>query len=278
MSYHIKAVTVNQDTSHFVELMLRTLFHTNDLSGIDLEIVVLDNGSNDEHRGQLEAYLADQGIPLIQTGFDNSVAPQKHGVALTNFVLENDGCTHYLFLDSDMWFVEEDTIPTMLAELVESPPDVFGCQAQIFGFYAHRIIERLGYEFDSRWHGEVESTFEDARFTLMLANRCSPVCSLIANTPVFRRVVDVIGLGRAASFGVGGGAYYDTFGLMTHVMATHDLSFIVSSKRVNHFTETTYVPERRAPKNRDCLKLLRELRAGRGMTLDLFWDSDWDRQ
>jgi len=127
-----------------------TLFYTNDLSDIDLEIAVLDNGSNDEHRGQLKTYLADQGIPLIQTGFDNSVAPQKHGVALTNFVLENDGCTHYLFLDSDMWFVEEDTIPTMLAELVESPPDIFGCQARISGFYAHRIIEDLGYEFDSR--------------------------------------------------------------------------------------------------------------------------------
>ena len=278
MSYHIKAVTVNQDTSHFVELMLRTLFYTNDLNGIDLEIVVLDNGSDGEHLEQLQTYLADQGVPLLQTGFDNSVAPQKHGVALSNFVLENDDCTHYLFLDSDMWFVEEDTIPTMLAELVESPPDVFGCQAQIFGFYAHRIIERQGYEFDSRWHGEVERTFEDARFTLVLANRCSPVCSLIANTPVFRRVVEIIGLGRAASFGVGEGAYYDTFGLMTHVMATHDLSFIVSSKRINHFTETTYVPERRAPKNRDCLKLLRELRAGRGMALDLFWDSDWDRQ
>jgi hypothetical protein len=277
MSYRVKAVTVNQDTSHFAELMLRTLFYTNDLSGIDLEIVVLDNGSDDEHREQLQTYLTDQGVPLIQTGFDNSVAPQKHGVALTDFVLEDDGCTHYLFLDSDMWFVEEDTIPTMLAELVESPPDVFGCQAQIFGFYAHRIIESGEYEFDSYWHGEVERTFEDARFTLMLANRCSPACSLITNTSVFRRVVEVIGLGRAASFGVGGGAYYDTFGLMTHVMATHGLDFIVSSKRINHFTETTYKPDLRAPKDRDCLKMLRELRAGRGMTLDLFWDSDWDR-
>jgi hypothetical protein len=37
------------------------------------------------------------------------------------------------------------------------------------------------------------------------------------------------------------------------------------------------VPERRAPKDRDCLKMLRELRAGRGMTLDLFLDSDWDK-
>jgi hypothetical protein len=69
----------------------------------------------------------------------------------------------------------------------------------------------------------------------------------------------------------------DTFSLMTLVMATNGLRFVVSSKTVNHFTETAYRPELRAKKDIDCLKMLKELRAGRGMELDLFRESDWKK-
>jgi hypothetical protein len=112
-------------------------------------------------------------------------------------------------------------------------------------------------------------------YTTRLARRCSPVCTLVANTPVFRKVVDVIGLGRAMGFEVGTARWYDTFNLMTHVMATHDLRFIVSSKRVNHFTMTGYQPEARGLKDENCLTMLKELRAGREMGIDLFRESDW---
>jgi hypothetical protein len=121
--------------------MLRTLFFTNDLSSMDFRMFVLDNSSDDEYLGHLKAYLSDQRIPLIQTGFDNSLAPEKHGAAFDSFVEEYDDCTHYLFLDSDMWFVENNTIPTMLSELLESPPTVSANQAGIYGYYAHRVIE-----------------------------------------------------------------------------------------------------------------------------------------
>lgn len=277
----IYAVTVNHNTSHFVELMLRTLFFTNDLSSIDFHMFVLDNSSDDEYLGHLKAYLSDQRIPLIQTGFDNSLAPEKHAAAFDSFVEEYDDCTHYLFLDSDMWFVENNTIPTMLSELLESPPSVFANQARIYGYYAHRVIEgRDG----NPGVGDVDDfpTWQvscyDTEYATRLVRRCSPACSLVANTPVFRKVVEIIGLGRAMGFEVGSAKWYDTFSLMTHVMATHDLRFIVSSKRINHFTMAGYQPEARGLKDSNCLTMLEELRAGRGMEINLFRESDWKKQ
>ncbi|CAG0998562.1 hypothetical protein ANAEL_02779 [Anaerolineales bacterium] len=281
----IYGVTVNHNTSRFVELMLRTLFLTNDLSGLAFHMVVLDNASNDEYVEQLTAYLANQSIPFIQTGLDNRVAVEKHGLALANFVKERKDCTHYLFLDSDMWFVENDTIPTMWRELVESPSSVFANQARIHGYYADRAIEgRDGVPGANSLDGVEWETVcgnpvvKNTRYTTRIAYRCSPVCSLIANTPVFRTVTETIGLNPAISFGAWAAKHYDTFGLMTHVMATHGFRFIVSSKTVNHFTETVYRPELRAPKDKDCSKMLEELQAGRGMELENFRLSDWVKQ
>ena len=278
--HRIAAATVNHNTSHFVELMLRSLYLTNDLSGIDLHVVVLDNNSDDEHLPELEAYLGHQGIPLIQTGFDNSLAPEKHGAALDAFVQAHDDCSHYLFLDSDIWFIEENTVPTMLRELLGSPPSVFANQARIYGYYAHRVIEgRDGLP----GFGDVDQippwqvSCCGSEYTAHPARRCSPACTLVANIPVFRRVVDTIGLGRAMGFKVGTAIYYDTFSLMTHVMATHGKRFIVSSRRVNHFTQTGYQLEARSTKDSNCLAMLNELRAGRGMELSLFRESDWGK-
>ena len=62
---HIEAVTINQDTSCFVELLLRSLYATHsDLEGIRLTI--LDNNSTDEMR-QLRALAEDKKIPIVQT-------------------------------------------------------------------------------------------------------------------------------------------------------------------------------------------------------------------
>ena len=276
----IYGVTVNHNTSHFVELMLRSLYYTNDLDSINFQMFVLDNNSNDEYLDQLKAYLADQHIPLVQTGFDNSLAPEKHGAEFDNYVNEYSDCTHYLFLDSDIWFVDENTIPAMSAELLESSPTIFANQARIYGYYAYRVIEgREGHpgagDVDDFPTWQVDCS--DTRYTARLMRRCSPVCSLIANVPAFRKVVKIIGLGRAMGFEADTAKWYDTFSLMTHVMATHDLGFIVSSKRINHFTMTGYQSEARGLKDSNCLTMLNELRSGRGMEMDLFRESDWKK-
>jgi hypothetical protein len=271
----ILVVTVNHSTSPFVELMLRTLFLTNDVNALDLRIVVLDNSSKDEGIEQLKEYLKGQDIALVQTGLDDAVQVEKHGAALTDFVMKNNDCSHYLFLDSDMWFFETQTIPTMLAELECASDGVFANQARIRGYFAHRIIEADGYQWAEDCPPAFETVCNGMRYEMLLAKRCSPVCSLVSNTNTFRKVVEAVGLGPATRFGVGRAFHNDTFGLMTNVMATHGLGFIVSARSVNHFTETSYKPQRRGGRDSACARMLAELRAGRGMSLDLFRESDW---
>ena len=277
----IYAVTVNQNTSHFTELMLRTLFLKNDLQGIEFRITVLDNHSDDESLESLRAYLTQREITLRQTGLDTSVAPEKHGTVFARFIQEEQDCSHYLFLDSDMWFIEKDTIPTMLKELSEASSNTFANQAQIFGYYAYRIIEgkdRVAGANDldgMTWETLLQNPAQTARYETHIGKRCSPVCTLVKNLPTFHTVVERFGLTPAIRFGPGQAIHYDTFSLMTNVMATHGYEFMVSSKRVNHFTETGYQPERRAIKDRDCQKMLQELYAGHGTDQELFWQSDW---
>jgi len=280
----ICAVAVNQNTSQFTELMLRTLFLKNDLQAIDFRITILDNHSDDESLESLNSYLAERKIALLQTGFDTSVAPEKHGTALTQFIKEAKECSYYLFLDSDMWFIETDTIPMMVKELSETASNIFANQAQIFGYYAYRIIEgkdRIAGANDldgKTWETWLQNPAQNARYETHIGRRCSPVCALVRNIAIFHTVVEKVGLTPAIRFGPREAIHCDTFSLMTNVMATHGYDFMVSSKRVNHFTETGYRSELRAIKDRDCQKMLQEIYAGKGMEQELFWQSDWKKQ
>lgn len=273
----VRAVTVTQNTSAFTELMLRTLFCTNELASCEFHIDVLDNNSTDPGLADLESYLAEKNIPLTPTGFPYYVAAELHGAALSEFVRQHPECTHYLFLDADMWFIEPNTIATMLRELHTAPPNTFAIQARIFGYYVGFVYEgRDGipgtnaFEHVSTWPIE----FEGRTYKNIYATRCSPVCCLVANTPLFRQVVETVGLSQAIRFGVGEVVYHDTFSLMTHVMATHGHSFAISAKTVNHFTQTSYLNAERGPRERDCRSMLEELRAGREMAAEIFYKAE----
>ena len=271
---HIRAVTVTNDSSDFAELMLRTLFLTNDARELNLTISVLDNSSREAQRAQLQKYTAPLGITITPTGFPHYIAAEQHGSALTDFVRTNADCSHYLFLDSDMWFIEPNTIATMLRELESAPNEIFAVQARIHGYYLGRVYEgRDGIPGTNYWEDTPAAwpiEFESRTYLNRYATRCSPVCSLIANTPLFRKVVDTVGLSQAIRFGVGEVFYHDTFSLMTHVMVTHGQQFVVSSRTVNHFTQTSYLDHERSSRDRDCQLMLDELRAGRGISTDIF--------
>lgn len=265
----IRAVTVTQDTSPFVELMLRTLDAMNDLSGFQFRATILDNSSSGPHHEALKSYAAGRDIPVLPTGFQRYVAAEQHGAALTAFVRNHPDCTHYLFLDADMWFGEPNTIATMLAELRAAPLNTFAVQARIYGYYAGFVYEgRDGipgtnaFDHIATWPIE----FEGRTYANRYARRCSPVCSLIANTPLFRDIVGAVGLAQAIRFGIGEVVYHDTFSLMTAVMATHAQQFIISSKTVNHFTQTSYLEGERNRRDEDCLRMLEQLRGGGGLT------------
>jgi hypothetical protein len=278
---HIRAVTVNHGTSAFVELLLRTLFLTTDLSRVPLSVTVLDNQSGDPARAGLERYLAAQQIAIVQTGHDEAIAGEKHGAALAAFVAAHTDCTHYLFLDADMWFIEPHTLATMLEELAYAPANTFAVQARIRGYYAGREIEgRDGIPGASDAASLPWRTLKigDRSYAEVVMPRCSPVCCLVANTPAFRQTVSAVGLTPAYRLNVATAHFYDTFGLMTAMMAAHGQGFIVSARSVNHFTQVSYLPEHREVKDKDCAFLLDELRAGRGIGHPRFLESDWVRQ
>jgi hypothetical protein len=70
--------------------------------------------------------------------------------------------------------------------------------------------------------------------------RLHPCCALIANTPLFRQVVELIGLSCARYLWAEREEYLDTFKLMTRVMQTHGLRHILSSALVQHFFAVSY--------------------------------------
>lgn len=222
-AHKIEAVTVNHNTSRYMELTLRSLFahHPRELN---LSLTVFDNASTDD-MSELMAYVKSNGLSIEQTGFTTDTENNSHGEILSGFVLDRPDCTHYLFLDADVCFIEENTIGTMLDEL-EDRSDVFG------------IGPRMS------WDG-VEEIPEDARKNNpdICDARLHPCCALVKNTALFRRVVQEIGLSSVKYLWAEGEEIVDTFKLMTKVMKTHGLKHMISSKMVLHFFCVSYIWE-----------------------------------
>lgn len=219
-SYKIEAVSVNHNTSRYMELMLRSLL-AHHPAGLNLSVTVMDNASTDD-TSELLAYTKSQGIPFRQSGFSTQTVNNSHGEVLRKFVLEHPDCTHYLFLDPDVCFLEDHTLDGMLAELEDN--------AKGFG-----IGPRMS------WDG-VEEIPKEARAANpdICDARLHPCCALVKNTPLFQCVVREIGLSSAKYLYAEGDELADTFKLMTKVMKTHGLEHIISSKMVLHFFCVSY--------------------------------------
>ena len=267
---HIEAVTVNHNSSLFTELALRSLFATH---GPDLSIsaTVMDSESTDtDDLRVLSEYLRDQDIPLKQTGFgSNRKHPgdvNTHGEILRSFVLGHPDCSHYLFMDPDICFIAPDTLNTMLAELAADPM-AFGIVAR---FTLDGETEFVIGEGDSQkqkpFHFMHAMRTEDGKelslgqFDAERRNRIHPFCALVRNTPVFRSIVEEIGLSCTFVKAEKCGMYFDTLSLLTAVMRTHGFRHLLSSAMVIHFFSVTYDKEWIADKRQRCLGLLQPLR------------------
>lgn len=218
--YRIAAASVNHNTSAYMELMLRSLFARHqDLSSLSL--TVFDNGSNDDMTG-LRGYAQECGVPIVASGFGLNTAHNSHGEVLGRFVLAEPACTHYLLLDADVCFLADDTLGTLLRELEETP-DAFG------------IGPRLS------WDGiaEVPQAARDQNPDICDA-RLHPCCALVRNTPLFRSIVETVGLGCARLLWAEREEYLDTFKLLTRVMATHGLRHRLASAMILHFFSVSY--------------------------------------
>ncbi len=110
----IAAVSVNHNTPAYMELMLRSFFATH-LSQLNCSIAIYDNGSDDDEG--VAGVCGHQEHPIIQSGYRIESKSNSHGEILRRFVLDTPDCTHYLFLDADICFLEQNTIGLMLTEL-----------------------------------------------------------------------------------------------------------------------------------------------------------------
>jgi hypothetical protein len=206
-----------------MELMLRSLF-AHHPGEINLSLTVLDNASTDDMSG-LNAYVKSKGLSIQQTGFTTNTRNNSHGEILGKFVLDHPDCTHYLFLDADVCFLEENTIGVLLKEL-EERDEAFG------------IGPRMS------WDG-AEEIPQDARTDNpdICDARLHPCCALVKNTPLFHLIVREVGLSSAQYLWAEGEEIFDTFKLMTKVMKTHGLKHVISSQMVLHFFCVSYVWE-----------------------------------
>jgi GT2 family glycosyltransferase len=244
MSHHIEAISVNHNTSPYMELMLRSLAAHHGLD-LDLTLTVVDNASEDGTSG-LRDYAARMGIPIVQSGFSTTSLHNSHGEILRRFVLEHPDSRYYLFLDSDLCFLADDTLAVMREEL-DAVPEAFG------------IGPRMSWDGIAELPQEVSAGNPD-----IYEARLHPCCALIKNTEIFRGVVREIGLSCARYLWAEREEYFDTCTLMTRVMRTHGLRHIISAQMVLHFFCTSYdwdLDHVKRQKDAQCWARLTELRA-----------------
>ncbi len=170
----IEAVTVNHNTSRYAELMLRSLYAKHS-PGLPLSVTLYDNVSTDD-TAALEAFARSKGVAAQQSGFSTQTLNNSHGEILRRFVLEHPTCDYYLFLDADACFIEEDTLGTMQREL-DADPAAFG------------VGPRLSWDGLTEMPEQVRKNNPD-----IPPARLHPCCALVKNTPLFRAVVEEIGL------------------------------------------------------------------------------------
>lgn len=258
----IEAVVVNHNTSLFTEVCLRSLFavHPADL---DLAVTVMDNDSQDD-TSDLRAYTAEQRIPFLPSGFTLDATNNTHGEILRSFILSHPSPAYYLLLDADICFIQPDTLLTMRHEL--------DAEAGLFAIQPRMTVNGIDELPGSGWHIHanspitLHSSVSDAPPTAypgLLQPRCHPGCVLIKNTPVFRRVVEHVGLSTAWLFGETQPmrGFYDTFALLCLVMKTHEQEYALSSAMVQHLFSVSYNDEAMDWKRRITRERLATLRS-----------------
>jgi hypothetical protein len=253
----MEIVLVNHNTSSYAELALRSLFDLHDVSAWGAHVTVMDNSSSDDTTA-LRAFTGQVGIEFDPSGFTTKEPANTHGEVLARFVLSSQPTDSFLFLDADVCFLEDATVDAMRAELA-ADKKIWAVQARLRWFVSEVLgIDPAGTAPDylDHPHGMRGRIFD----------RPHPFCLLVRDCPVFRSVVETVGLScawrYAASPDVAG--WYDTFALAAAVMSTHGLRWVESAAGALHYAQAA---ERQDPaelmalKDRDCQARLQALRA-----------------
>jgi hypothetical protein len=263
---HIEAVTVNHNSSVFAELMLRSLrAHHPTLS---IHLTVIDNHSVDvEDLRALRRFAEQTGIAFSTSEFTvEPDTPNSHGRSLRDFVLGHPICSHYLFIDPDIYFLSSYTLDRMLQELDEDD-SAFGIMPICTwdGETDHtprdgmdKRAQEARIRYTIQWPGHPASS---RRQGMMIRQpRIHPYCALLKNTPTLQTIAREIGFSLACTIAPSGGRLWDTLGLATAVMKTHGYHFLESKEMVFHFFGVSYDPHCIADKQKKCRELLDELR------------------
>jgi hypothetical protein len=272
----IEACVINHNTSEFTELAVRSLVATHAAWMRDrtVRLTVVDNHSSDDGLQDLKNACRELNVTFelsrwpaaTAQGLDTEQGPvNTHGDVLRDFVVGHEAATHFLFLDTDVYFLDRGTVTTMLAELANQS-DVWAVQA------------RFAWAEEARGPGsslllkpgptqQIRASIDGAiagPFTGPYKPRCHPAVALVANTAVFRKVADIIGLSPAvliaADPAVAG--FADTFGLASLVMHTHGLRYALSEMTVGHYFGISYEDANQpiGGKRDDCRRRLAALR------------------
>lgn len=253
----VLALSVNHRSTAYMDLMLRSLI-TRHQQRDELQIVVLDSASPDL---DLLSWTGDYGITIEPTGYGTNVPLNTHGEILRDAILKRPDADEYLLLDADAFFLSDDTIDTMRAELA-ADPTLFAVQAQqcdengvVFEFRGEPLPERLVRVNFRNSIAEDWWTPAD-EFSFNYGDRLHPYCVLLRNSDGLQRAVELIGLSPAMTQCVRGALWWDTLGLFTQVMKTHGLSWRHSTARVGHFANVSWADEWAAEKaaRRDALR------------------------
>jgi hypothetical protein len=219
----IAAVSVNHNTSRYMELLLRSLVATHrPLRELGLALTILDNASQDGP-ADLRAYANRVGVPILPSGFTTHTKHNSHGEVLRRFVLDHPDATHCLFLDADAVFFAPNTIGTMADELDAAPDEVFA----------------IGARITSPWEPDKE-VVEPDRIANLYERRLHPFCALFRNTPLFRRVAEQIGFSCVRYLWAERDQYLDTNELLSVAMRAFGYRYLRSSARVGHFFAVSY--------------------------------------
>ncbi|MFZ9858968.1 MAG: hypothetical protein ACO3F2_11625 [Roseiflexaceae bacterium] len=234
-SQNITAISVNHNTSAYMELMLRSFDAMHNVSPITTW-VLYDNASSDDTTA-LTSYIAQRGTQLQPSGYTTQTTHNSHGHLLQRGFLLNSSADYVVLLDADVVFTQPDTIQRLIAELEMRPM----CWAAATA---------------PSWDG-VQHIPTDARSGNpdICDARLHPSCAVIRNTPVVRHAIEIFGFNTVDYHWPERAEYLDTTKLLTRVLLTHGLTHHVSSEViVKHYFCTSYEwddPETKAHKQAD---------------------------
>lgn len=237
----INAVSVCHNTPKFMELMIRSLYLRNNLDLYNFNLLVLDNNS-EEDTSNLISLSNKLGFEFKQSGYKIEENFSSHGPNLDAFIKFNPDCDYYLLLDTDIVFIEEQTISKMIETLNEHP-EAFGTNPYFSwdGLERMPLLPGCADIYDIRLH---------------------PCCGLIKNDDLFRGLVDIIGFGEYhrnnlsheklnevidritlynyKKLGLHREEFLDVGQLLTTVLKTHNRTHILTEAMVLHFFNVSY--------------------------------------